>query len=105
MPVVWHQGLLCFVQRYKHQLRTVDVDALRRLTKAQHHYLVSPEVLRELDQASPRDVPTALGAANNTRVAAAAGSLLGSKPSAAHVGHHVLEDARNLPPVPMNEDD
>lgn len=41
MPVVWQQGLLCFVQRYKHQLTTADRDALKHLTTKQHHYLVS----------------------------------------------------------------
>jgi hypothetical protein len=40
MPVVWQQGLLCFVTRYKHQLTTADRDALLRLTTKQHHHLV-----------------------------------------------------------------
>jgi hypothetical protein len=40
MPVVWHQGLLCFVTRYKHQLTAGDRDALQRLTQKQHHHLV-----------------------------------------------------------------
>jgi hypothetical protein len=43
MPVVWHQGLLCFVTRYKHQLTTADRDALLRLTTKQHHHLVSAQ--------------------------------------------------------------
>lgn len=42
MPVVWHQGLLCFVTRYKHQLTAADRDGLLRLTAKQHHHLVSP---------------------------------------------------------------
>lgn len=90
LPVVWHQALLCFVQRrgpacvmplhafvmftylcrqevanvsvnltehlwlswdrrYKNEVRAEDKEALRRLIKAQFHYQVTPEVLRELD--------------------------------------------------------
>jgi hypothetical protein len=32
---------LCFVQRYKHQLTAVDKAALQRLSRSQHHHLVS----------------------------------------------------------------
>jgi len=38
MPVVWHQCLLCFVQRYKAELGDTDRAALRKLVAAQHHY-------------------------------------------------------------------
>ncbi len=40
MPVVWHQCLLCFIQRYKHELRLVDKEALRKLIEVQQHYQV-----------------------------------------------------------------
>ena len=49
LPVVWHQSLLCFVQRYKHETRQEDKEALRKLIKVQYHYQVSPEITRELD--------------------------------------------------------
>ena len=49
LPVVWHQSLLCFVQRYKHEIRKEDKEALRKLIKVQYHYQVSPEITRELD--------------------------------------------------------
>ena len=42
MPTVWHQSLLAFVQRYKHEVRAEDKDALKRLMRTQQHYQVSP---------------------------------------------------------------
>ena len=36
-------------RRYKNEVRAEDKEALRRLVKAQFHYQVTPEVLRELD--------------------------------------------------------
>lgn len=41
MPVVWHQCLLCFVQRYKHEIKEADKEALRKLVQQQHHYQVN----------------------------------------------------------------
>lgn len=40
MPVVWHQCLLCFVQRYKDEIRPEDRGNLRKLCSVQHHYQV-----------------------------------------------------------------
>lgn len=80
MPVVWHQALLCFVQRYKKEIRREDKDALRKLCQVQHHYLVSPEVLRELDSSSSR------GEASQ--------SIMPT-----NFGQHVQEDPRNLAPI------
>ncbi|KAG0501257.1 hypothetical protein HPP92_001329 [Vanilla planifolia] len=40
MPVIWHQTLLAFVQRYKHELTKEDKDNLNRLMQHQKHYLV-----------------------------------------------------------------
>ena len=41
LPTVWHQALLVFVQRYKHEIRAEDKAALKRVTRAQHHHQVS----------------------------------------------------------------
>eukprot|EP00884_Botryococcus_braunii_P012914 jgi/Botrbrau1/21623/Bobra.43_1s0025.2 len=49
LPVVWHQSLLTFVQRYKQEIRGEDKLKLRELLKVQFHYLITPEVFRELD--------------------------------------------------------
>ncbi|KAK4856228.1 hypothetical protein QYF36_015434 [Acer negundo] len=54
MPVIWHQSLLAFVQRYKNELRKEDKDDLRILLKQQKHRLVTPEIVRELDSSRNR---------------------------------------------------
>ncbi|KAG6755235.1 hypothetical protein POTOM_041053 [Populus tomentosa] len=62
MPVIWHQSLLSFVQRfpslsdtsYKNELQKEDKDNLRRLVLRQKHKLVSPEIIRELDNSRNR---------------------------------------------------
>ncbi|CAH2034757.1 unnamed protein product [Thlaspi arvense] len=48
MPVIWHQCLLTFVQRYKYELLKEDKEHLQTLLKRQKHHLVTPEILREL---------------------------------------------------------
>ncbi|KAL0216683.1 hypothetical protein P9112_008867 [Eukaryota sp. TZLM1-RC] len=37
LPVVWHQSLLTFVERYKRDINVEDKDSLLRLIKAHHH--------------------------------------------------------------------
>ncbi|KAG2634905.1 hypothetical protein PVAP13_2NG323600 [Panicum virgatum] len=48
MPVIWHQSLLAFVERYKNELEKKDKEKLVRLLDHQKHYLVTPEIRREL---------------------------------------------------------
>ncbi|VDN07676.1 unnamed protein product [Thelazia callipaeda] len=63
LPVLWHQSLLAFAQRYKNDINDEQRAALLELTKAnitilelykiktfwvQNHYQISPEVCREL---------------------------------------------------------
>nr|CAB3486201.1 unnamed protein product [Digitaria exilis] len=40
MPVIWHQSLLAFVERYKNELEKKDKEKLVRLLDYQKHYLV-----------------------------------------------------------------
>ncbi|KAB5521396.1 hypothetical protein DKX38_025715 [Salix brachista] len=54
MPVIWQQSLLSFVQRYKNELQKEDKDNLRRLVLRMKHKLVSPEIIRELDNSRNR---------------------------------------------------
>ena len=54
VPVVWHQSLLAFVQRYKGVIRAEDKQRLRKLVDQQHHYLIGPEIKRELSQGRSR---------------------------------------------------
>ncbi|KAJ3690027.1 hypothetical protein LUZ61_019191 [Rhynchospora tenuis] len=48
MPVIWHQSLLSFVQRYKCEMQRKDKDNIERLIQHQKHHLVTPEIEREL---------------------------------------------------------
>ncbi|KAL5231095.1 hypothetical protein ABZP36_029871 [Zizania latifolia] len=48
MPVIWHQSLLAFVERYKNELEKKDKEKLLHLLDHQKHYLVTPEIRREL---------------------------------------------------------
>lgn len=56
LPVLWHQSLLTFVQRYKEDLASEQKEALSELTSHQYHYQISPEVRRELMNSKSRDV-------------------------------------------------
>ncbi|EFN54310.1 hypothetical protein CHLNCDRAFT_135512 [Chlorella variabilis] len=96
LPVVWQQTLLCFVQRYKTEIRREDKHALRDLVKRQHHYALTPAILRELDSSLSRGeqaagTPDALRPVS--KVAAAAGGGGGG------------EDPRDLAPIILMEDD
>lgn len=97
LPVVWHQSLLCFVQRYKAEIRKEDKDVLRELCKAQHHYLVSPEVLRELDSSKSRGESNA-----NTTNGTAAGPTANTNNN--KIGVHVQENPRDLAPMILMDD-
>ncbi|KAF4528803.1 hypothetical protein B566_EDAN017306 [Ephemera danica] len=59
LPVLWHQALLTFVQRYKSDISSEQRDALLKLLHHQNHYTITPEVRRELQNATCRDVETA----------------------------------------------
>ncbi|CAJ2646898.1 unnamed protein product [Trifolium pratense] len=54
MPVIWHQSLLAFVQRYKNELQKEDKDNLMILLDKQNHKLVTPEISRELNHSRNR---------------------------------------------------
>ncbi|CAO2821957.1 unnamed protein product [Amaranthus hypochondriacus] len=90
MPVIWHQTLLAFVQRYRHDLRKEDKDNLNQLMQKQRHYLVTPEILRELNNSRNR------GEKDN-------GNMLMSSVSV--INKTVEEDRFDIPEVPMEEDD
>ncbi|XP_065857421.1 bystin [Euphorbia lathyris] len=89
MPVIWHQSLLAFVQRYKNELQKEDKDNLRTLVRTQRHNLVTPEIVRELDNSrnrGERDDPMTIT-------------------SPVSVINNVIEEDRfDIPDVPMEED-
>lgn len=52
LPLVWHQALLAFVQRYKFELTGDQRETMKALLKVQSHHLITPEIRRELFAAS-----------------------------------------------------
>lgn len=48
MPLIWHQTLLAFVQRYKFELSANQITAIKNLVKVQNHHAVTPEIRREM---------------------------------------------------------
>ncbi|KAH0618841.1 hypothetical protein JD844_018338 [Phrynosoma platyrhinos] len=56
LPVLWHQCLLTFAQRYKEDLSSEQKEALLELLKFHSHTQISPEIRRELVNSKCRDV-------------------------------------------------
>jgi essential nuclear protein 1 len=91
MPVIWHQSLLTFVQRYKNELMKQQKDELENLVRHQKHYLVTPEILRELRNSRNRGEKE--------------GDILMSTVSPVSVINKTIEEDRwDVPEVPMDED-
>jgi essential nuclear protein 1 len=55
LPVLWHQSLLTFAQRYKDSISSEQRDALMGLLRAHRHPIISDEIRRELVSAKCRD--------------------------------------------------
>ncbi|XP_057478441.1 bystin-like [Actinidia eriantha] len=90
MPVIWHQLLLAYVQRYKNKLTKEDKVNLNLLVGNQSHKLVTPEILREL---------------NNSRNRGEKEDDLMSIASPISVINKTIEEDRfDIPDVPMEED-
>ncbi|XP_066588479.1 bystin [Prorops nasuta] len=58
LPVLWHQSLLTFVQRYKSDISSEQKEALLNLLRKQSHHTLTPEIRRELQHAVCRDLET-----------------------------------------------
>lgn len=56
LPVLWHQALLTFVQRYKSDICSEQKEALHKLLRIHSHYQITPNIRRELESATCRDV-------------------------------------------------
>ncbi len=56
LPVLWHQSLLTFVQRYKEDVSVEQKEALIRLIRSKFHREITPEVRREILNSKCRDV-------------------------------------------------
>jgi len=57
LPVLWHQSLLVFVQRYAADLTPDQKDSLLDVVRATPHHQISPEIRRELVNSSARGEP------------------------------------------------
>jgi essential nuclear protein 1 len=107
VPVVWHQSLLTFVQRYKTQIRAEDKTRLRKLVDYQHHYLMGPEIKRELHAGRSRGEKDDDGAngANGANGALPMKTGFGGFASSAQRQKPVIENPRDMPEVAMLGDD
>ena len=56
MPVLWHQAMLTFVQRYKSDISSEQKEALLELIKVHSHHDITNEIRRELQNAKCRDI-------------------------------------------------
>ncbi|KAG5072710.1 bystin-like [Glycine soja] len=90
MPVIWHQSLLAFVQRYKNELQKEDKDRLRNLLEKQKHKLVTPEISRELDHSCNRGEKEE--------------DLMSISSPVYVINKTIEEDRFDIPDVPMEED-
>ncbi|KAF2236182.1 Bystin-domain-containing protein [Viridothelium virens] len=61
LPVIWHQTLLAFAQRYRNDITEDQREALLDLLQARGHKSIGPEVRRELLEGRGRGVPVAQG--------------------------------------------
>jgi len=57
LPVLWHQSLLVFAQRYASDLTPDQKDALLDVIRASPHPQISPEIRRELVNSVVRGAP------------------------------------------------
>ena len=48
LPVLWHQALLVFCQRYKNEVQDQARESLRLVMKKHYHHKITPEIRREL---------------------------------------------------------
>ncbi|XP_014518399.1 bystin-like [Vigna radiata var. radiata] len=90
MPVIWHQSLLAFVQRYKNELQKEDKDGLRDLLEKQKHKLVTPEIHRELEHSRNRGEKEE--------------DLMSISSPVFVINKTIEEDRFDIPDVPMEED-
>lgn len=58
LPVLWHQSLLTFVQRYKEDVSVEQKELLLELIRNQVHHEITPEVRREIINSKCRDLGT-----------------------------------------------
>lgn len=58
LPVLWHQALIVFVQRYKEDISSEQKEALYGVLRVHLHAHIGPEIRRELQNSKSRDEET-----------------------------------------------
>jgi len=58
LPVLWHQALLTFCQRYKQDVSSEQKEAILEICKIHNHHTITAEVRRELQHSKCRDSET-----------------------------------------------
>ena len=105
LPVIWHTAMLTFAQRYKNDIRSVDKKRLLGVIAEHEHYLVSPEIRRELVNSSSRGeiIKSVAGitAQNNNN----SNNNIVSWNRSLGQGRVFEEDVRDMPEVLMMEED
>ncbi|CAN1335064.1 ENP1 [Linum perenne] len=81
MPLIWHQSLLAFVQRYKNDVEKEDKEKLRMLG-----FQITPEIVREIDNSRNR------------------GEKEEEEDVVPMINKTIEEDRFDIPEVPMEED-
>jgi Bystin len=82
LPLIWHQCLLTFAQRYKADLTLEQKQGLRELLSKHSHYAITPEVKREINSVGCRgDAPSMVPSAGTS--GSASSSSAAAKPAAA----------------------
>jgi hypothetical protein len=61
LPVIWHQSLLAFAERYKAELTAEQKERFKTLMHTHVHYGITPEVRRELFSVGCRGDAVAAG--------------------------------------------
>lgn len=56
LPILWHQCLLVFAQRYKEDLSSEQKESLLALMRKHCHDKITPEIRREIANSKCRDV-------------------------------------------------
>ncbi|GAB2244996.1 hypothetical protein Droror1_Dr00000489 [Drosera rotundifolia] len=97
MPVIWHQTLLAFVHSFKHELTKEDKVNLSKLVQRQKHYLITPEILKELSESRNRGEKPE----NNMQMCHHATILYSPRPPNLHRTHPKSPLAGQFSPPPM----
>lgn len=56
LPVLWHQSFLTFAQRYKTDISSEQKKALLKLLRSKSHPTITPDIRRELENSTCRDI-------------------------------------------------